>query len=321
MYKQFFLLPSMLPFIKHGEGNDPAKVSANALALLGRYGHTADDLATLADADEAKLGELFTTRFTGIETDVVARKSKGITDAARVSAFKDAYYNAEQRARTIATEFGIEIKDEEIAALPEKERLEGLIKLALERKKAVSPDTPEETKAVLARLEAERKAATEAQKAAKEWQKKYEELNTSLPTLEEKISLRYFAEQNWQQIALKKETLDMLSITDESVLLSIVKGKMAENGHKFMAEKGSNGRMTLLVTDSEGNPIGVPNGAGNFTPEDYILDVYKPLVKKSNGKTEEQHQAFPDFETNKPLEGNAKKAWEAMKKQAETGKN
>jgi hypothetical protein len=321
MYKIFFLLPSRIPFLKHGEGNDPAKVAANATALLTRYGYTAEELAALAEADETKIGDLFTARFTNIETDVIARKGKPLQEAARIGALKDAHHTTEKRVLETLKELGIEFGEEEVKALDEKGRIEALVKLGLERKKvATDPNAPEDVKALQVRLEAERKGAIEAQKKAVQLEKQLKELNESLPGLEDKIEMRYFAEQNWQQLATKAETLEMLTVKDANFLLPYIKGQMMGKGHAFVAEKGTSGK-TLLVVDSEGQPIPIDGGAGNHTPETYIAALYAPLFKKSNADPGGTGiPGLPKFEPAQPLTGNAKKAHDAMMAQANSVK-
>lgn len=305
------------PRTRHGEGEPAPKVAENAIALLNKYGHTADEIAALKDADEQKIAELFTTRLTSIETDVIARRQKGIKEEARVAALKDAYHNYETRIKALATEVGIELTDDEIKALEEKGRAEGMVRILLDKKAAMADkgNTPEELKALQKNLETERAAAAAARKAAEDFKKQYEDLNASLPKIAKDAELKYFAQQSWRELALKKETLDTLSVTDKDVLLPLIQGKMAVEGHRFVAEEGTDGKLNLLVVDRDGNPIPIPNSAGNFTVPEYIDFLYKPLIKKSNAGGGGNLQ-IPNFEgDDKKLTPAQQKAMQAMKDQ------
>lgn len=310
------------PRIKHGEG--ATKMEANATALLASYGHTAEEIAALASADETGVKTMFDGRFKAIETDVLARSKKGIEEAARIAALKDAHFTSEKRIRETYAELGIEIKDEDLNGVDEKKRLETLVSIGgkrIQEKATKTGDNPsEELKALQLRVEAERKAATEASKAAKEFRTKYEELELSLPKLREAAELEVFAEQGWKSVALEPKMLETLieTVRDEGVLTNMIMGHMAANGHKFIGEKTSTGGKALLVVDKDGNPIPMTGIAGNHTPSTYIQGIYEPLVKKSNGGGGGQTTVFKmDGADFSKMDAKSQDAIKAMMKQME----
>lgn len=307
---------------KNGEGVDAAKVAENATNLLTRYGHTAEELAELASADDAKIGVLFTARRQAIEDDVIGRKGKELASTAELSGKKFAYQNAEKRIKDAAAEFGFTLTDEELTPLEEKTRLEGILKLITEKAKATAPgstNTPDEVKAIQQKLESALGGQTSAQKAAKDWEKKYNELHASIPGIQEKLQMEFFAEQTWKGVALKKDVLDTLTISDEGVLTNMVIGAMSQRGHKFAAEKQADGTLRLSVVDKDGNYVQMANAVGNHTPESYVAAIYAPLVKQSNaGSNGGSGTPFKVTMTNEDiqkLDPAMRKAMEEMGKQ------
>lgn len=276
---------SILKIRKHGEGNDPAKVAENATNLLTRYGHTAEELAELATADDAKLSVLFSARRSALEEDVITRRGKELKSEAELNGKKFAYKNSEDRIKSTFADAGFTFTDEELSPLEEKTRLEGMVKLAIDRIKTANPggNTPEDLKALQQKLESSLSGQTAAQKAAKEWEKKYGELQASIPAIQEKMEMELFANQSWKAVALKKEVLENLTINDEGVLTNMVIGQMTRSGHKFAAEKQADGTLRLSVVDKDGNYVQMNGSVGNHTPESYVAAIYDPLVKKSNG--------------------------------------
>lgn len=278
------ILKKTIQFRVNGEGEPaaaPEKVAANATALLTKFGYGAEDVAALGNADEAKLGEMFNARYTALETDTLTRRGKEIAQKANFEGMKHAYTQAEKRIMETARELGIEIADEDLSGFDEKTRLEGILKVAHGKIKSTVPAGSESEKLLQQKLESALGGQTEAQKLAKRLEKELGELKTSIPGIREQVEAEYFAERAWNGIALKKETLATLSIQDENVLTSLVKGHMAQKGHKFIAEKGTDG-LRLQVVDREGNYVQMTGAAGNHSAETYIAEIYQPLVKKSN---------------------------------------
>ena len=280
------VLKKLLKVRVHGETPPPAnaapeKVAANATVLLTKFGYGADELAALADADDTRLGELFNTRYTALETDTLTRRGKEIAQKANFEGMKHAYTQAEKRIIEKAKELGIEIADDDLATFDEKTRLEGILSIAHGKMKATAPAGSEGEKVLLQKLESALGGQTEAQKTAKRLEKELGELKASIPTIREQVEAEYFAERAWNAIALKKETLSTLSIQDENVLTSLIKGHMAQKGHKFVAEKGTDG-FRLQVVDKDGNYVQMTGAAGNHSADTYIAEIYQPLVKKSN---------------------------------------
>ena len=306
-------------FRVNGEGTPaaaPEKVAANATALLGKFGYSAEDLAAIAEADENRIGELFQARYTALETDTMTRRGKEIAQKANFEGMKHAYTQAEKRIMEAARELGIEIADDELATFDEKTRLEGILKVAHGKIKATVPAGSDGEKLLQQKLESALGGQTEAQKLARKLEKELGELKTSIPGIREPVEAEYFAERAWNGIALKKETLATLSIQDENVLTSLVKGQMAQKGHKFIAEKGTEG-MRLQVVDRDGNYVQMTGAAGNHSAETYIAEIYQPLVKKSNA---DQGGGAFDFKIggdgDKKISTTASKAVEEMVAQA-----
>ena len=267
----------------NGENEPPAdapKAAANATALLGRYGYTSDDITALGTADEAKIGEMFTARHTALEADVIARKGKEIASRANFDGVKHGYTKAEERILSRAKELGLEIGEDDLSTLEEKTRLEGIVSAIYGKLKAAAPGSENE-KALQLKLESTLKGQADVQKELKATAKERDELKASIPTIKEQIQAEYFAEREWTAIATKPETLQTLSIQDRDVLINLIHGNMASKGHKFIAEKGTDG-FRLQVVDKDGAYIQMTGAAGNHSPETYINQIYAPLVKKSN---------------------------------------
>lgn len=276
---------SILKIRKNGEGADPAKIAENATSLLTRYGHTPEEIAELASADDAKINVLFSARRQALEDDVIARKGKELTSAGELNGKKYGYKNSEDRIKAAAAEYGFAYTDDELTPLQEKERIEGMLKILTDKaiaKAAANGNTPEEVKLIQAKLESQTASALALQKAAKEWEKKYGELQSSIPALQEKMQMDFYAEQSWKGVALKKDVLETLTVSDEGVLTNMVVGHMSQRGHKFAAEKQTDGTLRLSVVDKDGNYVQMTNSVGNHTPESYVAAIYEPLVKKSN---------------------------------------
>lgn len=318
---------SILKIRRNGEGNDPAKVATNAVNLLTRYGHTADEIAELADADDAKIGVLFTSRRTALEDDIINRRGKELKSEAELNGKKFAYKNSEDRIRATLAEMGVTLADEDLTPLEEKTRLEGMVKIAIDRIKAANPgaaNTPEEIKAIQQKLESALGGQNQAQKANKELEKKYNDLQASIPALQEKMQMEFFAEQTWRGVALKKEILDTLTVNDEGVLTNIIRGHMASSGHRFAAEKQTDGQLRLSVVDKDGNYVQMANSVGNHTPESYVAAIYEPLVKKSNGGMQNGGNGLQiklNADDLAKMPEAARLAMEAMNKQVQSTRN
>jgi len=275
----------LMRFRAHGEtpptAADPSKVAANATQLLTRFGYSTEEIAALGAADEAKLGELFTARNTALETDILGRKGKEIASKANFEGMKHAYTEAEKRQIARAASLGIEIKEEDLATFDQKERLEGILDIIHGKLKVSNPNAGDAEKELQRKLESFQKSDAEKDKALRAALKKLEETEKSIPTIKEQIQAEYFAERAWESLALNAKTVETLSISDPNALKSIVIGAMAMKGHRFTAEKGTDG-FKLQVVDREGNYVQMTGAAGNHSPETYINEIYAPIVKKSN---------------------------------------
>lgn len=259
----------------------PDKVAANATALLGRFGYTAEEIAEIAAADDAKLGVLFTARHTALENDVVARKGKEIATKANFDGMKHAYTQAEKRILEKARGLGVEISEDEAAAFDEKERLEGITELLHTKMKVANPDATESEKLLIAKLESTQKSDAAKDKQLKELAKKLAEKEAEFPKIREELEANFFAEREWKGIALNPKLLETLSVQDPAALQDMVTGRMARSGHRFIAEKGTDG-LRLQVVDKEGAYVQMDGAAGNHSPETYINAIFASLVRKSN---------------------------------------
>ena len=172
----------------------------------------------------------------------------------------------------------------ELAALPEKTRLEGIASLAATKLKAATmpANTPEEVKLLQSKLQSTLEGQTAAQKLAKQKADELEALKASIPALREQLEMEYFANQSWEAVAFKKDMLESLTVDDTGVLKHMINGFMGSRGHKFASEKQADGTFRLSVVDKEGNYIPMADAVGNHTPESYIGAIYKPIIKKSN---------------------------------------
>ena len=319
---------AILTVRKNGEGNDPAKVVENATALLRSYGHSDEEINELATADAAKVSVMFSARRTALEEDVISRRGKDLRSEAELNGKKFAYKNSAERLRATAAELGYTLSDEELTPLEEKTQLEGILRLVAEKVKAANPgskDTPDSVKEWQTKYEGALKGQTEAQKAVKEREKQMKELEESIPLLKEKLQTEFFVEQTWKTVALDDKIIETLTLNDKSVLTNIVTGHMTSNGHTFSAEKTTDGKLRLTVTDKNGNPVQMSNSVGNHTPESYIASIYDPLVKKSNaGGGAGGGSPFQVTLSNDELakmDPNMRKAAELMGRQAQSVKN
>lgn len=260
---------------------EPAKVAANATALLTRFGYTADEIAEIATADDAKLGVMFTSRHSALETDVIARKGKEISTKANFDGMKHAYTQAEKRILEKARNLGVEISEDEAGSFDEKERLEGITELMHTKLKVANPNASENEKVLQQKLESTLKSDAAKDKQLKEMTKKLAENEAAIPKIREELEANFFAEREWKGIALNPKLVETLSVTDPTVLTDMVTGRMARSGHRFVAEKATDG-FRLQVVDKAGAYVQIEGAAGNHSAETYINSIYASLVRKSN---------------------------------------